>query len=158
MVSSRRARGRRSTDGGATDDDGRTDGDDDDDDDDDGGGGGADARVDRAWVERGRADGGDATRARMADGGARERERGGQVSSAVRANEARGEGRGGRRARDGTAAGARGGGVGPRRGKGATMRDDDFLALKFFRAETDERGRREACVSIDVERCERMDD
>jgi hypothetical protein len=95
----------------------RTDGDDDDDD--DGGGGGGDARVDRAWVERGRADGGDATRAWMADGGARERERGGQVSSAVRANEARGGGRGGRRAWNGTAAGARGGGVGSRRGKGS---------------------------------------
>jgi len=93
--------------------DGRTDGDDDDDD------GGGDARVDRAWVERGRADGGDATRAWMADGGARERERGGQVSSAVRANEAKREGRGGRRAWGGPAAGARGGGVGSRRGKGA---------------------------------------
>ena len=121
LVTLSRARSR-TTDGGATDDDdddGRTDGDDDDDDD-GGGGGGGDARVDRAWVDRGRADGGDATRTWMADGGARERERGGQVSSAVRANEARGgRGRGGRRAWKGTAAGARGGGVGSRRGKGS---------------------------------------
>jgi len=95
LVTLSRARSR-TTDGGATDDDdddGRTDGDDDDDDD-GGGGGGGDARVDRAWVDRGRADGGDATRTWMADGGARERERGGQVSSAVRANEARGGGSG----------------------------------------------------------------
>jgi hypothetical protein len=44
-------------------------------------------------------------------------------------------------------------------GRGRLMHDDDdVLALKFFRAETNERGRREACVSIDVERRERMDD